>query len=111
MLWERFFRGSISAVAVTGSMPWCSFRDALSPCIEDYQFPKGGRSIYRIYGPTPVCKDNFVWQPGVRLHAYIRPVMWRTRGLPALMDSALFLLNSFTTCDGLCDKQDLEEPV
>jgi hypothetical protein len=31
--------------------------------------------------------------------------------LPALMDSALFLLYSFTTSNGLCDKQDLEEPV
>jgi hypothetical protein len=31
--------------------------------------------------------------------------------LPALMDSALFLLNSLTTSDGLCEKQGLEEPV
>ena len=44
-VWEGCF-GSISAVAVTDSMSWCSFRDALSPCIEDYQFYKGGRSIY-----------------------------------------------------------------
>ena len=29
----------------------------------------------------------------------------------ALMDSALSLLNSLTTSDGLCDKQGLEEPV
>ena len=58
-VWEGCF-GSISAVAVTDSMSWCSFRDALSPCIEDYQFHKGGRSIYHIYGPTRDCKDNFV---------------------------------------------------
>ena len=31
--------------------------------------------------------------------------------LPALMDSALPLLNSLTTFDGLCDKQGLGEPV
>jgi hypothetical protein len=30
---------------------------------------------------------------------------------PALMDSALSLLNSLTTFDGLCDNQGLEEPV
>jgi hypothetical protein len=34
-----------------------------------------------------------------------------TCALPALMDSALFRLNSLTTSDGLCEKQDLEEPV
>jgi len=31
--------------------------------------------------------------------------------LPALMDSALSLLNSLTTFDGLSDNQGLEEPV
>jgi hypothetical protein len=34
-----------------------------------------------------------------------------TCALPALMDSALFLLNRLTTLDGLCDTQGLEEPV
>ena len=37
--------------------------------------------------------------------------MENTCALPALMDSALFLLNSLTASDGLCEKQDLEEPV
>ncbi len=47
-VWEGCF-GSISAVAVTGSIPWRSFRDALSPCIEDYQFPKSDYPTDSVY--------------------------------------------------------------
>jgi hypothetical protein len=55
---------------------------------------------YRIYGPTQDCKDNCVWIAHRHYdctHIYGLSDGGHS-GLPALMDSALFLLNTFTTC-------------
>jgi hypothetical protein len=85
------------------------------------------RYTFTIWDLHPLCIANLpgaLWtHPGLQgpcrvtarriTTARIYPAchMEDTCALPALMDSALFLLNSLTTSDGLCEKQDLEEPV
>lgn len=69
--------------------------------------------MYRLYGPIPGLQGQVRvtahWITTARIYTACH--MENTCALPALMDSALFLLNSLTASDGLCEKQDLEEPV